>query len=33
MGAGQTYFEVLKTLPEPARTKVYGLALELMARS
>lgn len=31
--AGQTYFEVLKTLPEPARTKVYGLALELMARS
>ena len=32
-GAGQTYFEVLKTLPEPARTKVYGLALELMARS
>ncbi|MEF3367912.1 hypothetical protein V3H18_15365 [Methylocystis sp. 9N] len=32
-GAGRTYFEVLKTLPEPARTKVYGLALELMARS
>jgi hypothetical protein len=32
-GAGQTYFEVLKTLPEPARTRVYGLALELMARS
>lgn len=32
-GAAQTYFEVLKTLPEPARTKVYGLALELMARS
>ncbi|MBG0803325.1 hypothetical protein IYW40_17830 [Methylocystis sp. H4A] len=32
-GAGQAYFEVLKTLPEPARTKVYGLALELMARS
>lgn len=31
--AGRTYFEVLKTLPEPARTKVYGLALELMARS
>lgn len=31
--AGQTYFEVLKTLPEPARTKVYGLALELMAKS
>ncbi|MCX7900323.1 MAG: hypothetical protein N2444_09625 [Methylocystis sp.] len=31
--AGQTYFEVLKTLPEPVRSKVYGLALELMARS
>jgi hypothetical protein len=31
--AGQTYFEALKALPEPARTKVYGLALELMARS
>ena len=32
-GAGQTYFEVLKTLPEPARMRIYGLALELMARS
>ena len=31
--AGQTYFEVLKTLPEPARSRVYGLALELMAKS
>lgn len=31
--AGETYFEVLKTLPEPARSRVYGLALELMAKS
>ncbi|MCC3244763.1 hypothetical protein LG047_05415 [Methylocystis sp. WRRC1] len=32
-GAGQTYLEVLRTLPEPARMRIYGLALELMARS
>lgn len=32
-GAGQTYFEVLKSAPEPARSRIYGLALELMARS
>lgn len=32
-GAGQTYLEVLRTLPEPTRMRIYGLALELMARS
>jgi hypothetical protein len=31
--AGQTYLEVLRTLPEASRTRIYGLALELMARS
>lgn len=31
--AGQTYLEVLRTLPEAPRTRIYGLALELMARS
>lgn len=31
--AGQAYLEVLKTLPEAARTRIYGLALELMAKS
>lgn len=31
--AGQTYLEVLRTLPEASRTRIYGLALELMAKS
>ena len=31
--AGQTYLEVLRTLPEAARTRIYGLTLELMAKS
>jgi hypothetical protein len=31
--AGQTYLEVLRTLPEAARARIYGLALELMAKS
>jgi hypothetical protein len=31
--AGQTYLEVLRTLPEPIRLRIYGLAIELMARS
>lgn len=31
--AGQTYLEVLRTLPEAARTRIYGLALELMSKS
>ncbi len=31
--AGQTYLEVLRTLPEASRARIYGLALELMARS
>jgi hypothetical protein len=31
--AGQAYLEVLKTLPEAARARIYGLALELMAKS
>ena len=30
---GQTYLEVLPTLPEAARARIYGLALELMAKS
>lgn len=30
---GQTYLEVLPTLPEASRARIYGLALELMARS
>lgn len=31
--AGQTYLEVLRGLPEPIRLRIYGLAVELMARS
>lgn len=31
--AGQTYLEVLRGLPEPVRLRIYGLAVELMARS
>jgi hypothetical protein len=31
--AGQTYLEVLRTLPEASRLRIYGLALELMAKS
>ena len=31
--AGQTYLETLHTLPEAARLRIYGLAMELMARS
>lgn len=31
--AGQTYLDVLRTLPEPVRLRIYGLAVELMARS
>lgn len=31
--AGQVYLEVLKTLPEASRSRIYGLALELMAKS
>ncbi len=31
--AGQSYLEVLRTLPEASRTRIYGLALELMAKS
>lgn len=31
--AGQTYLEVLRTLPEAVRLRIYGLAVELMARS
>lgn len=30
---GQTYLEVLPTLPEAARARIYALALELMAKS
>jgi hypothetical protein len=30
---GQTYLETLAELPEPARLRIYGLAVELMARS
>jgi hypothetical protein len=31
--AGQTYLDALRTLPEPVRLRIYGLAVELMARS
>jgi hypothetical protein len=31
--AGQTYLEVLRALPEPARMRIYGLAVELMSRT
>jgi hypothetical protein len=31
--AGQTYLETLHTLPEAVRLRIYGLAMELMARS
>jgi hypothetical protein len=30
---GQIYLETMATLPEPARYRIYGLAVELMARS
>ncbi len=30
---GQIYLETLAVLPEPARFRIYGLAVELMARS
>lgn len=30
---GQTYLEALRALPEPVRLRIYGLAVELMARS
>lgn len=30
---GQTYLEALRALPEPIRLRIYGLAVELMARS
>ncbi|MEJ0096448.1 MAG: hypothetical protein WDN46_24475 [Methylocella sp.] len=31
--AGEVYLETLATMPEAARLRIYGLALELMARS
>jgi hypothetical protein len=31
--AGQIYFETLRAIPEAARLRIYGLAVELMARS
>lgn len=31
--AGRVYLEMLKTLPEPVRLRIYALAVELMARS
>lgn len=31
--AGRIYLDVLSSLPEPARMRLYGLAVELMARS
>ena len=31
--AGQTYLEVLATLPEVARMRIYALAVQLMANS
>jgi hypothetical protein len=31
--AGKIYLETLSALPEPARMRIYGFALELMARS
>ncbi|MBV8847953.1 MAG: hypothetical protein JOZ16_00015 [Methylobacteriaceae bacterium] len=31
--AGRIYLEMLKTLPEPVRLRIYALAVELMARS
>jgi hypothetical protein len=31
--AGQTYLETLRALPEETRLRIYGLAVELMARS
>ncbi|HLH12241.1 MAG TPA: hypothetical protein VKV77_10245 [Methylovirgula sp.] len=30
---GQTYLKTLASLPEPVRLRIYGLAVELMARS
>jgi hypothetical protein len=31
--AGRVYLEMLKTLPEPVRLRIYALAVEIMARS
>lgn len=31
--AGQIYLETLAAMPEPGRSRIYGLAVELMARS
>lgn len=31
--AGQTYLDVLATLPEVARMRIYALAVQLMANS
>jgi len=31
--AGQTYFEALRAMPEATRSRIYGLAVELMAKS
>jgi hypothetical protein len=31
--AGQTYLEVLRTLPEAARMRIYALSVQLMAKS
>jgi len=31
--AGRVYLEMLRTLPEPVRLRIYALAVELMARS
>lgn len=31
--AGRTYLETLRTLPDETRMRIYGLAVELMARS
>jgi hypothetical protein len=31
--AGETYLETLRSLPEQVRLRIYGLAVELMARS
>ncbi|HUZ91669.1 MAG TPA: hypothetical protein VMU78_07200, partial [Methylocella sp.] len=31
--AGQIYLETLATMPEPVRLRIYGFAVELMAKS
>ena len=31
--AGQIYLETLAAMPEPIRLRIYGFAVELMARS